>query len=193
MDNLILKLYKTPKTVFTTKDIALVWGIEDIDNLKSKIAYYVKRGNLTRLRRGIFIKDKKYNLKELAASIYIPAYVSFETVLREEGVLFQHHKAIFVASYLSREIKCDNRKIIYRKLKEQVLLNNSGIIVNENFSIASRERAFMDMIYLFKSYHFDNLSEIDWDKCFDLSNIYNNVEMKKRLNKYYKYAKQDTT
>jgi len=189
MENLILKLYKIPKTVFTTKDIALIWSIRDINNLKSKIAYYVKKGNLTRLRRGIFIKDKNYNLKELVTSIYIPSYISFETVLREEGVIFQHHKAVFAASYLSREIKCDNKKIIYRKLKDEILLNNSGIIMNEKFNVASRERAFMDMIYLFTSYHFDNLSKIDWDKCFELANIYNNEALIKRLNKYYKYAK----
>ncbi|MCG2695787.1 hypothetical protein L6248_02550 [Candidatus Parcubacteria bacterium] len=36
------------------------------NNLKSKIAYYVKKGMLLRLRRGVFAKDEKYNPKELA-------------------------------------------------------------------------------------------------------------------------------
>lgn len=188
MQNLILELYKNPKTVLTSKDIALIWKLRDINNLKSKIAYYIKRGNLMRIRKGIFVKDKNYDPKELAANIYIPSYVSFETVLREEGVIFQHHNGIFAASYLSRTIKCDNKKIIYRKLKDEILLNNSGIILNENFSIASLERAFSDMVYLFKNYYFDNLSGIDWNRCFEIAKIYNNKQFMKRLNKYYKYA-----
>lgn len=187
MPNAILKLYKSPKTIFTTKDIAMLWGTQNIDNLKSKIAYYVNRGNLIRLRKGVFAKDRDYSLKELAANIYIPSYISFETVLREEGVIFQYQNAIFAASYISREIKCDNKKIIYRRIKDEILLNSFGIIVNDNFSIASKERAFLDMIYLFKNYHFDNLSGIDWDKCFELAKIYNKATLK-RLNGYYKYA-----
>jgi len=64
------------------------------DNLKAKIAYYVKQGVLIRLTRGVFAKNKDYNPKELATSIYTPSYISFETVLREAGVIFQHYDTI---------------------------------------------------------------------------------------------------
>ena len=188
MDNLLIKLYQSPKTVLTTKDIAILWKEKDKDNLKSKIAYYAKKGSLQRLRRGIFAKDKDYNLKELATSIYIPAYISFETVLREEGVIFQHHNAIFVASYLSREIECDGNKIVYRKLKNEILVNRAGVNAKEGFSIASKERAFLDMIYLFGDYHFDNLGGLDQQKCFELAGIYHNKQLDKRLKKYFQYA-----
>ena len=188
MDNSLLKLYKSVKTILTTKDIAFLWKEKDKDNLKSKISYYVKKGNLERLRRGIFCKDKEFNAKELATSIYTPAYISFETVLREEGVIFQHHNAIFVASYLSRELKCANHKFIFRKLKDEVLANNQGIINRDGYSQASKERAFLDMIYLFSNYHFDNLRTIDWEKCAQLAKIYKNKKLKNRLKKYHKYA-----
>ena len=188
MDNLLIKLYQSSKTILTTNEIALLWREKNKNNLKSKIFYYVKKGELRRLRRGIFIKDKKYNSKELAVSVYTPAYVSFETVLREEGLIFQHHKAIFVASYLSKEIKCGKDKIVFRKLKDAVLINKNGIVDKINFCQASKERAFLDMIYLFKDYHFDNLGDLDWKKCFDLAKIYNNQQMVNRLKKYYKNA-----
>lgn len=188
MDNLLIKLYQSPKTVLTTKDIAILWKEKDKDNLKSKIAYYAKKGNLQRLRRGIFVKDKNYNLKELAASIHTPAYISFETVLREEGVIFQHHNAIFAASYLSREIECDGNKIVYRKLKNEILVNRAGVNAKEGFSIAGKERAFLDMIYLFGDYHFDNLGGLDRRKCFELAGIYHNKQLNKRLKKYFQYA-----
>ena len=188
MDNLLLKLYQSPKTVLTTKEIALLWKERNKNNLKSKIFYYVKNGGLIRLRRGIFAKNKKYNFKELAVSIYTPAYVSFETVLREEGVIFQHHNAVFVVSYLSKEVKCGGNKIVFRKIKYEVLINQSGIVNKNNFCQASKERAFLDMIYLFKNYHFDNLDGLDWKKCFELAKIYQNKELIKRLQKYYKNA-----
>lgn len=188
MDNLLLKLYKSPKTVLTTKEIALLWQEKNKNNLKSKIAYYVKRNGLKRLRGGIFAKDEKYNIKELAISIYTPAYISFETALREEGVIFQHHNAVFAASYLSKEVKCGNNKIVFRKLKDKILMNNSGILNKGNFSQASKERAFLDTIYLFKDYHFDNLESLDWEKCFELAKIYCNKQLIIRLKKYHQYA-----
>lgn len=188
MDNLLLKLYQSPKTVLTTKEIALLWKERNKNNLKSKIFYYVKKGGLMRLRRGIFVKGKEYNPKELAVSIYAPVYISFETILREEGIIFQHHKAVFVASYLSKEIQCGKNKIVFRKLKDIVLMNQNGIINKNNFCQASKERAFLDMIYLFKDYHFDNLGSLDWKKCFKLAEIYHNKELIKRLQKYYKNA-----
>ena len=36
-DNLIAKLYASPKTILTTKDIALIWGETNTVNLLSKI------------------------------------------------------------------------------------------------------------------------------------------------------------
>jgi hypothetical protein len=52
--------------------------------------------------------------------------------------------------------------------------------------VASTERAFLDMIYLFPNYYFDNLRSINWDKCDELVKIYNNKELVKRLAKYRK-------
>lgn len=186
MDSLIAKLYQSSKTILTNKDIALIWQETNENNLKSKIAYYAKQGSLLKLTRGIFAKNKNYNPKELATSIYAPSYISFETVLREEGLIFQHYDTIFVASKWTKTIKVDKRAFTFRKLKDKVLYNSTGIVNRDNFSIAAPERAFLDMIYLFPEYHFDNFSGINWEKCFDLAKIYDNKELAKRLNKYYK-------
>jgi len=185
MDNSLVKLYKISKTILTTCDLAIIWQMDNMDNLKSKAAYYVDRGDLIRLRRGIFAKDENYNTRELATSIYAPSYISFETVLREEGVIFQYYNTIFVASKWPKNIKINNYNFTFRKIKKSVLYNTKGIIVEENYSIASRERAFLDTIYLFKEYYFDNLRKINWEKCFDLVKIYNNRSLEGRLEKYY--------
>lgn len=190
MDNLIAKLYQTSKTVLNSKDLALVWQENNKESLYSKTAYYVKQKALTRLTRGVFSKNKEYNPKELATSIYAPSYISFETVLREAGVIFQYYNSIFVASKWPKTMVIDKYTFIFRKLKNTVLFNAAGIITKDNFSIATTERAFLDTIYLFPNYYFDNLKSIDWEKCDELVKIYNNKQLIRRLNKYRKnYAK----
>lgn len=184
MDNLIAKIYASSKTVFNTKDIAMIWGENNQNNLKSKISYYVRNKSLIRLKNGVFAKDRNYNKRELATSIYVPSYVSFETILRENGVIFQHYDTVFVAGKLSRSILVDNLKISFRKIKSTALYNPLGIISNNNYSMATKERAFLDMIYLFPQYYFDNLHSIDWEKCFEIAEIYQNKKLIKRLKKY---------
>ena len=182
----IAELYQSSKTILTNRDLALLWQESNKNKLNAKIAYYVKQKILFSLARGIFTKTKQYDPKELATSIYIPAYISFETVLRESGVIFQHYDTIFVASKYSKTVIIDKHTFSFRKLKDAVLYNSTGIIIKDNYSIATTERAFLDMIYLFPNYYFDNLQSINFQKCFELATIYNNNQLVKRLNKYWK-------
>jgi len=75
----------------------------------------------------------------------------------------------------------DKFTIIFRKLKDSVLFNFAGIIIKDNYSVATTERAFLDMIYLFPNYYFDNLKSINWEKCDELVKIYNNKELIKTV------------
>lgn len=55
----------------------------------------------------MFARDKNYNPKELATNIYIPSYISFETALREAGIIFQYYETIFITARFSKETKID--------------------------------------------------------------------------------------
>ena len=183
-NNLIAKLYASPKTILTTKDIALIWGETNTVNLFSKIKYYAKQGSLIRLTRGIFAKNNEYAVKELATSIYTPSYVSFETVLREAGIIFQHHDTVFVAGPYPATKKIDGHTITFRKLKDSILYNGLGVKQEKNYSIATPERAFLDTIYLSPKFYFDNLHSINWELCAELVKIYDNKQLVKRLATY---------
>lgn len=187
-DNLIAKLYESPKTILTIKDIALIWEETNTVNLLSKVKYYAKQGSLIRLTRGVFAKSKEYDIKELATSIYTPSYISFETVLREAGIIFQHHDSIFVAGPYPITKKIGDQTIVFRKLKDNVLYNSRGVKNEKNYSIATPERAFLDTIYLSPEFYFDNLRSINWGACFELAKIYDNKQLIKRLTAYQKYA-----
>lgn len=185
-DNLIAKLYESSKTVLTTKDIALIWQETNQANLIAKIKYYAKKGSLIRLTRGVFAKNKEYEIKELATSIYTPSYISFETVLREAGIIFQYHETIFVAGPYPLIKKIDGHIITFRKLKDSVLYNTTGVKYEKNYSIATPERAFLDTIYLSPNFYFDNLRPINWELCLEFAKIYDNKQLIKRLDKYQK-------
>ena len=184
------KLYQSPKTILTNKDLALLWEETNPINLKSKIGYYVKQGALIRLTRGVFAKDANYSAKELATSIYTPSYISFETVLREAGVIFQHYDTIFVAAPWPAAKKIGKYNFTFRKLKDRVLFSSVGVKNENNYSIATPERAFLDTIYLSPEYYFDNLKSINWERCAELVKIYGNKKLIKRFKKYQKQYAQ---
>jgi len=188
----ILDLMRSNKTVFTFKDVILLWGESDINFVKKKINRYVKAGKLNAIRRGIYSKDKNYDKYELATKIYTPSYISLETALGAAGITFQFYSQIFAVSYQTKEIECDKKKYSYRKIKDTILTNQAGIESRENYNIASPERAFLDVVYLNKDYHFDNLSALNWDKVYEILPVYGgNKRMAKMVKIYHKAMKQN--
>lgn len=187
----ISTILRSQKTVFSFKDIILLWGESNLNAARVRVNYYVKTGELIRLRRGLYAKDKNYNKLELATKIFTPAYVSFETVLAQEGVTFQYYSQIFVASYLAREIEIDGQIYVFKKIKDLVLSNSIGIENKNEQSVASKERAFLDTIYINKDYHFDNVASFDWEKVFEILPIYGNQRMAKKVREFYADFKKE--
>lgn len=187
----ISSILRSPKTVFTFKDICLIWNNTERKTAITAINYYVKTGQLYHIRRGIYAKNKNYDRRELATKILVPSYISFETVLTRSGINFQFYQKIIVASYQTREITIDDQTYSYKKIKNLVLTNPIGIEHKEETSTATPERAFLDTIYINKDYHFDNLSPLNWDKIFEMLPIYANQRMAKKVKEFFKYY-QDT-
>jgi len=185
----ILSILRSNNTVFSFKEILLTSEESNPSLLRRRIYYYIKNGQLYGIRRGLYAKDKNYNKLELATKIFIPAYVSFETVLAEAGIVFQYYGQIFVASYQTKEINCDGQIFSFKKLKSDVLNNSYGIENKDYYSIASKERAFLDVVYLNKDYYFDNLSPLNWDMVFLILPLYENKRMVKKVGEYYKNFK----
>jgi hypothetical protein len=182
-------LLRSPQTVFTPQDIALLWSEANNDTVTSRLNKYVKAGKLVRVRRGIYTKDTNYDRFELATRIYTPAYISFETILTRAGINFQYYETIFVASYVTRDIVVDGQKISFLRMKADVLRNITGIEHQHGIASATPERAFLDRIYVSKDYHFDNLHVLDWDKIFRILPIYHNKRMERKVKEYFEHHK----
>ena len=187
----LLDIMRSKKTIFTFKDLILLWGESDVNFVKKKIHRYVKSGKINAVRRGIYSKDKDYDKYELATKIYTPSYVSLETTMGAAGVTFQLYGQIFVVSYTTKEIECNGQKYSYKKIKDTILTNQMGIESGGNYSIASPERAFLDIIYLNKDYHFDNLSVLNWEKVHEILPIYGGNKRMAKMVKMYQRAVEE--
>lgn len=185
-------ILRSRKTVFTTVDIALLWHESNTNAARVRLHYYVKQGELYRIRHGLYAKDKNYNRWELATRILTPAYVSFETVLAREGMVFQYYQALFIASYTTRRMVIDDQEYYFRKVKDVLLTDSTGIQHIDETSIATRERAFLDMLYVTADFHFDNLRSLDWERVHQILPIYRNQRLVKKVNDLYQKVKSMT-
>lgn len=171
-NKILNEILRSKNTVFTFKELSLKFPkIKDV-NLRKQISYYCNQGDLIRLRRGIYAKDKDFDPYELAGKIYTPSYISFETVLRNEGMIFQNYKTIDIASQVNRVLKIMGIKIKYIKMPDRVLINRSGLIQKNFYTIANKERAFTDILYKNKSYYLDNGNKIDQNIIKEYKKIY---------------------
>lgn len=178
-------LLRSSQTIFSTKDASLLWNEDNESIITDRLKSYVKVGKLIRLRRGLYAKDENYNRLELATRINTPSYISFETVLASSGMVFQYYGNIFVASYIKRSMEVDGQKIEFIRMKDYVLTDTTGIENIDGYARATKERAYLDRIYVSKKYYFDNLSSLNWDKVFEILPIYHNKRMEKTVKKYY--------
>lgn len=186
----ILQIYQNPQTVFSLKELSLLFPKTSYSSLKNKIHYALRTKKLKKLRKGIYAKEK-FNIFEAVTKIYTPSYISLETVLANQGIIFQESSAIFAVSYLTRKIKISGQNIFYRKIKDSVLLNKVEIRKKEHYFIALKERAFLDAVFLYKDYHFDNLIQLDWAKIDKIVKIYSCKALEKRIKEYYKIYKEE--
>ncbi len=171
-ETILNEILRSPASVFTFSELLLMFPKTKEVNLRKQISYYCKQGSLIRLRRGIYAKDNNFDPYELAVKIYNPSYISFETVLRNEGVIFQNYSTIFVASKITRMVEVGDLKIQYIKIPDRALGNSLGLIKKDFYTIASKERAMSDILYKNKKYHFDNTSSVNTELLNSLKNIY---------------------
>lgn len=184
-NNIILTLYQNRSSVFRLKDIALLTGESNFQNLNNKLNYYVRTNKLQNPRKGIYTKPN-YNVEELACKIYAPSYISLEYVLQKAGVIFQYDSRINIVSYLSRIIEVEEKEYLFRKIKGEILTNTAGIERQDNHvNIATPERAFLDLLYLNKDYYFDNLNPLKKRAVNKLLPQYNSKILSLRVKKLF--------
>lgn len=182
-ENFILQLYRRSETVFTVHEIAQFVPDISPESVRDRLYYFTRIGRLKRVHRGVYAKPG-YNPLELANKLYAPSYISLGTVLADTGVIFQHDTTIFAVSRLTKLVTIDGIDIQYRQIRSDILTDTQGIEQKPGYWSATRERAFLDAVYIYKNYYFDNLDAIDWKQVEQLKHLYWNGAFMKRLAGY---------
>ena len=186
-----LALYKSGKTVFSSDDLAVFLG-KPFSEIRHVVAYACKTGQIRRVHRSMYALSDTYDPLELAGKILRPSYISLGTVLRREWIIFQYSSEIHLISYKTDTITIDGHTLVFHSMKKAIRENPDGIEFRGNISIASKERAFLDSLYLFWDMYLDNLRSIDWEKCLKLAELYQSPTLMKRLISYQKQYAQYT-
>lgn len=182
-NSIIPVIYQDQRNVFRLIDIAMLVGESNFLSLNKKLNYYVRKGFLQNPRKGIYTKTG-YHPEELACKIYAPSYISLNYVLQKDGIIFQYNSGITLVSYLSRTIKMENRTYVFRKIKNKILVDTTGIIQKPNhINIASAERAFLDMLYLEPNFYFDNLNPLNKKFVYKMLPLYQSKALTIRVKK----------
>lgn len=177
----IYKLLLANQTAFTVGNASAIIGVRNETTSVDKIMnYYAKKGVLRNIRKGVYVKPE-YDPREVAVMLYPPSYISLQYVLQRSGVIFQYDEVITCVSYLSREIEVDGHRFQYSRIKPEIILDFTGVERGRVFDIATPERAFLDMYYLYPRFYFDYVDILNKEKVKEILPIYNNRSLEKRV------------
>lgn len=188
--NKLLLLNKTNKKIFSTQDLGVIWQEADKRKLLESIKYYLRTNQIYQISRGIY-STEKYNAKDIEENIELSfkiaqkmspnSYISLYTAMKYHGLIFQYYDDIY--SIGERNIKREvfNVKFIYKTMKDDIFRNDIGIYDREGYRIASKERSFCDSLYLFPNIGVDNIDILDKDMVWEISEIYENKSLNKRI------------
>lgn len=183
-----IALKRGQQTVFTLAEVSRIVKRPPTQNLISALSYYVKKGDLVRLAKGLYALDQDYLPSELGNKLRSPSYLSLYSVLQPLGVVFQPYTSLYFISQRNETLRVGPHKFIYRKIKDPILLNPLGLEQGARAVRASLERALLDKLYLDGEEHFDNLRQVNWQKMLELNK---KVYQRQTLDKYIQEMRAD--
>ena len=175
-------LFKTGKTVFSLKNLQLLWG-----NRSDEAKIYAKRmadkGLIKRITRGYYALHDDFYLDELANLIISPSYVSLNSSLFHFGVSFQASSIITSVGLLNYERKAAGRTFKYFAMKESLFFYLEGIRIQDNLAIATAERAVLDCLYFNTLPSIDHIDSLNRSFLNNLASYYP-AAVRKKLKKH---------
>ena len=185
----IEKLLVLNKNVFSIQDLSIIWGISEKTKIWEIIKYYLRKGKLNRIYRGIYSLNKKYSQLELAQKLQPLSYVSLHTALSIHGINFQYYSSIYSISLISKKYLVSEVEYSYHQVKDYIFYNKTGLIDKKSYLLADKERAVCDTLYIWPSMNIDHVDNIDKDTLFKTALMYKNKRLIQDINLLMKKIK----
>ena len=160
-------LLKEGRQLFHTRDLALLWGLENTNTLYTTIKRYVKKGILIPIYKGFYSTVPLNNIDPLllgTKALALYSYLSCEYVLIQSGIIFQQSNYITLISSVRKKFKIGENEYYVRRVKDEFLYHDTGIYEENGVKKAIPERAAADMLYFNPHYHLDNRKGLNWQK-----------------------------
>lgn len=142
---LLKLLQKINKPFYSIADL------EKITNLPRNSLYvalkrWVTAGIIERVAQGIYVPmGSNFSLENVAAQLYIPNYLSFESALAKYGVLnLIPYTLTFATTRKSRKYTLRKQAIEFRQIASELFF---GYETKNGIWIASPEKALLDEVY----------------------------------------------
>ena len=138
---------------FTAGDVAELLKVT-VPSARVLCTRYVKKGLFVRLKRNFYVLDQRwknlsrYERFKIANFLQVPSYISFMTALSFYEVTTQVQRDFYESASLKRSVKFDTKGTVfnYYKMKKDYYFD---FIKRDEVFIATPEKAFVDMIYLY--------------------------------------------
>lgn len=157
------------KIYFTVEDLENLLGIKP-ESARVLCVRYTKKGLFIRLKKNFYVLAEKWeNFKKedflrISNILQVPSYISFMSALSFYGVTTQIQQSYFESASLKRSVRFNIKGVVFNflKLKKRYYFD---FVKNGDIFIATKEKAFIDSIYLysFGKYKID-FSSLDLDK-----------------------------
>lgn len=139
------------RSFFSVEDVAEHLDVK-IASARVLAARYAKKGIFIRLKRNLYLTDQRWrnaskdDLLIIANFLQVPSYISFTTALSFHEVTTQVQRDFIESASLKRSVRFTVKGIVfhYYKMKREYYFDFER---REGLFIASREKAFVDMVY----------------------------------------------
>lgn len=187
----IERLAASGKKVFTIEDLAVMWQVPDRRQLIERIKYYLREKRLLHISKGVYAYGTDYTSMDISQKLVPMSYISLYTTSQMHGLTFQYYESTYAIGLKSKTYTINGQKYIYHKIKEPIFYSQLGLITNDRYTFADRERTICDCLYVFPAFAFDNLLGVDTNKLLEISKIYQNKRVEKDVKKLVGIIEKD--
>jgi len=179
---LIKTLERLNKPFYTISDLEKITGFSK-ESIYVTVNRLSERGILERICPGIYrLFTTKVSPEIVAASLYIPSYLSFESALSRYGVLnLVPYTLTFATPRKTKRFTVEGRDVEFRQIKRDLFW---GYDIQGGIYVAEPEKAFLDLVYLASR----GIASLDLDE-IDIRKL-SMIRMKKYLKKYPGYTQR---
>jgi predicted transcriptional regulator of viral defense system len=143
---LLKELQRINKPFYTIADLEKVTGLQR-NSLYVALKRWVAGGIIERVSQGIYLPmGSVISMETLAAQIYLPNYLSFESALAGYGILnLVPYTITFATPRKTKAFLLRKQAVEFRQIARDLFF---GFEMKNGIYIASPEKAFLDEIYL---------------------------------------------